>query len=462
MRIKISSVALVFSLSSTFPLFVSCSANDEVQLSSPMKSQATPLWVVSWGNSPENALATTENPGGQEQSFRFFFLPTVSGTQERVHFSNYFGTTPITIGAARLAVAPGGSAAIDPTHDAPLTFNGSKSITIQPGQAVVSDTVNIAYTFGQKMAVSMYVVGNFPPLTQHESQVTVNYATPPGAGDTTADSTGASFTQSNTEWYLLSGMDVFGPYQGTVVMFGSSSIDGHNSNFGNTFSYPTMNVPVPSQDNDRPSDWLARELNAAGYNLGVLNAGVLGDPAGPSQIATPAKGIASGVERMNRDVLQQPNVKAVIVYFGSLDLRSIDCKNATDVEGYLTNIIGQADAVGVRVILTTLPPTTYCANTASPNFGPVPTPTAPFAGDLNPGPENPANTQRRLVNDWIRNVAPTIPGVVVIADFDKVLLDPDHPDFILPSLNSGDNFHPTGEGYGIQSSAIPLKAILNQ
>jgi hypothetical protein len=407
-------------------------------------------------------LTTTANPGGQEQSFRFFFLPTVSGTQERVHFSNFFGATPITIGAARLAVAPGGSAAIDPAHDAALTFNGSKSVTIAPGQAVVSDSVNITYTFGQQMAVSMYVVGTFPPLTQHDSQVTVNYATPAGAGDTTMDAGGTSFTNSITEWYLLSGVDVFGPYQGTVVIFGSSSVDGHNSNFGNTFSYPTMNVPIPTQDNDRPSDWLARELNAAGYSLGVLNAGVLGDPAGPSQIATPAKGIASGVERMNRDVLQQPNVKAVIIYFGSLDLRSIDCKNATDVEGYVTDMVAQANAVGVRVVLATLPPATYCANTASPNFGPIPVPSAPFAGDLNPGPENPAGTQRRLVNDWIRTSGAMLPGVVGIADFDKVLLDPEHPDFLLPSLNSGDNFHPTGEGYGIQSNAIPLASLLGQ
>ena len=31
---------------------------------------------------------------------------------------------------------------------------------------------------------------------------------------------------------------------------------------------------------------------------------------------------------------------------------------------------------------------------------------------------------------------------------------------MIPNLNSGDNFHPNGAGYGVQSSAIPLNAIL--
>jgi len=31
-----------------------------------------------------------------------------------------------------------------------------------------------------------------------------------------------------------------------------------------------------------------------------------------------------------------------------------------------------------------------------------------------------------------------------------------------PSLNSGDNFHPNGCVYGVQSAAIPLQAIPGQ
>jgi hypothetical protein len=67
---------------------------------------------------------------------------------------------------------------------------------------------------------------------------------------------------------------------------------------------------------------------------------------------------------------------------------------------------------------------------------------------------------RNLVNAWIRSTAVNLPGVVGIADFDKVLADPAHPDFMIPNLNSGDNFHPNGVGYGVQSSAIPLNLLL--
>ena len=450
------------------PLVLSCSSSNSAATAVstptpvPTPTPATaPTWVVAWGASPENALAGAENSGGSEQSFRSFFLPTVAGTEERVHFSNLFGTTPLVIGSARLALAgstAGQTAAIDSTHDVALTFNGAVGVTIPAGQEIVSDSVNIIYTFGQKMAVTFYLSGSFPALTQHESQVTTNYATPVGAGDTTTDAAGEAFTTANTEWFVATGVDVYGAYGGTVAIFGSSSVDGHASNFGDTNSYPVANGPIPTQDNDRPSDWLARELNAAGYNLGVLNAGTIGDPAGEDSrtLPTPGAGAIAGVDRMKHDVLDQPGIKAVIIYFGGIDVRS-DCLPATSVEVSLMNMVAQAQAAGIRVILATLPPSEYCQSAT-----PLPSTADPYAGDLNPGPENPGSTQRRALNTWIRTTGATLPGVVAIADFDQALADPNHPDFMIANLNSGDNFHPNGVGYGVQSAAIPLLSILGQ
>ena len=456
-------------LLSLLPLLLSCSSGTApltpvvpTPTPTPVPTVA-PTWVVAWGASPENALAGAENSGGSEQSFRSFFLPTVAGTEERVHFSNLFGTTPLVIGSARLAVATGAAgtaagvtAAIDPTHDVPLTFGGATGVTIPAGQEIVSDPVNVTYTFGQKMAVTFYVPGSFPALTQHESQVTTNYSTPVGAGDTTTDATGAAFSVANTEWFVVTGVDVYGAYGGTVAIFGSSSVDGHASNYGNANSYPTANAPVAGQDNDRPSDWLARQLNAAGYSVGVLNAGAIGDPAAEDARTAPGAGAIAGVDRMKHDVLAQAGIKAVVIYFGGIDLRG-DCVPATNVEASLTNMVAQAQAVGVRVILATLPPSEYCQSGT-----PLPSAADPYAGDVTPGPENPGSTQRRALNDWIRTTGLTLPGVVAIADFDKVLADPNHPDFMIANLNSGDNFHPNGAGYGVQSSAIPLASLLGQ
>ena len=377
---------------------------------------------------------------------------------ERVRFSNYFGSAPITIGAARLAIAAS-PPAIDPTHDVALSFNGSSSITIAPGAEVASDPVSLTYAFGQKMAVTAYVQGAFASLNQHDSQVITNYNSVANAGNTTADAVGTSLSQPNTEWFLLSGMDVYGQYQGTVALFGSSTIDGHNSNFGDTNAYPVGNVAIASQDDDRISDALARTLNAAGFHIGVLNAGILGDPAGPSS-GSPSG--SSGVDRIGRDVLHQPGITTVVIDLGQIDLRLDACGEATEVEASLQNMVAQAYAAGVRVILGTIAPASYCTNSSSPNYGSYPSNDAPFGGDINPGPENPENVQRQLVNTWIKTTGASLPGVVAIADFETALADPDHPDFLVPTLNSGDNFHPDGPGYQVKSQAIPINSILSQ
>ncbi len=434
-----------------FPLLLSSCSNSGNTIAN-IAPQVTPQWVVGWGASPQDALTTSTNSGGSEQSFRFIVVPTIGGNQERVRFSNYFGATAISIGSARLAIASGSGPAIDTAHDASLTFSGNQSVTIQPNQEVYSDPVNITYTYGQKLAVSVYMQGSFPALTQHDSLAGTNFTTAVGAGNTTNDSTGASFTETTTEWFLITNVDVYGPYSGTVAVFGSSSVNGNHSNYGDTNSYPTANVPVAGQDHERPSDWLGETLNAAGIPVGVLNAGLEADPAGEDGGTSPL----AGVDRIDHDVLQQPGIKAVVIYIGGIDLR-IGCLPATTVAGSLTAIIAKAHAAGVRVILATLPPSEYCT-TGSP----LPSSADPYAGDISPGPENPGSTQRRALNTWIQSTGSKLPGVVSIADFDAALADPAHPDFMIPNLNSGDNFHPDGTGYSVQNSAIDITAILGQ
>ena len=414
-------------------------------------------WVGAWAAIPENALKSAENPGGDSQTYRFFLVPTIDGTQERLHFSNAYGTAPVTISKVRLAVGANSNAAVDPARDVPVTFGGSASVTIPAGAQVVSDAVNITYKYGERLAVTMYAPGTYGPLTQHDSQVNTNFLTASGSGDQSANTAGDQFTSTVTEYFLLSGMDVYGSYQGTVAVFGSSSVDGHGSNYGSGNSYPTANSIVNGQDFDRPADWLARDLITAGYRLGVVNAGAIGDPAGEDS-KTAAGSATAGVDRMNRDVLQQAGIKAVVIYFGGIDLRS-DCNPATTVEASLTNMVSQASAAGVRVILATVPPAEYCMTSAA-SF--LPSTANPYQGDINSGPENPGSTQRNLVNVWIRTVGAKLPGVVAIADYDAAMLYPAHPDFMMPQWYTNDNFHPNGVGYSVQMAATPLSALLGQ
>ncbi len=413
-------------------------------------------WVGAWGDAPSNASKSPDDPGGSEQSFRFLVNPTIGATQERVRFSNYFGTTPVTIGAGRLAIGKDGSPTIDANHDVPLTFNGgSPSVTMAPGQIVVSDAVDLTYSFGQTLAVSVYVSGTFPPLTRHDALFNQNYRTAIGAGDQTADSAGTAFTAADSDWLLLNGIDAYGPYQGTVVIFGSSTTDGFHSNYGNTSVYPVPNVAVTGQHRSRITDWLAKQLNASGYSIGVLNEGIPADTIAPDS-TNATNHLQPGVERFSRDALAQPNVIAIVNYLGAIDLRDADCGSATAVEAATQTVVAAAAAAKVPIFLATLPPSAFCTNPARANYGPSPTASDPYAGA---GTVNGGEVQRRAFNTWIRSTGVGLPGVAGLVDLDQVLADTTRPNFLLPAYNSGDNYHPNGAGYGAAAGAIPIEAI---
>ena len=158
-------ISMISSFLLCLMLSTSCSSGSNDAATTPAATTATStsilavttapdVWVVAWGASPENATTGPSNPGGAEQTFRSFFYPSVSGATERVRFSNYLGTAPVTIGAARLAIATT-PPAVDAAHDVALLFNGSATVTIAPGAEVSSDPVNLTYAFGEKRVVAI-------------------------------------------------------------------------------------------------------------------------------------------------------------------------------------------------------------------------------------------------------------------------------------------------------------------
>jgi hypothetical protein len=426
----------------------------------PSAPAPTPsIWVGSWADAMTNADANAVNAAGNDQTFRFTVYPTIGGTQERVRFSNYYGTTPITIGAARLAVSKTGSSAVDPTQDAPLLFNAQPSVTIAPGQVVTSDPVKITFTFGQVLAVSMYLKGSFGPMSRHSALFAQNYSSGSGAGDLTGDTAGEQLGTSHDEWLLLNGIDVYGPYQGTFILFGSSTTDGFHSNYSSDQVYPVPNAPVAGQYNSRLSDWLAQRLNAAGYQIGVVNLGVPGDTV-TDDVTNTINDVQNANQRIAHDALTIPNPLAMVTYFGSIDIRSPDCMSAPAIISATTTMIATAHAAGVPVLLATIPPSAFCTNPAEANYGPLPNPGDPYAGGVSStGVANGGEVQRMALNDWIRATGVTLPGVAGIADFSAALADPARPSFMLPQYNSGDNNHPNGNGYHAEAGVIPLAVL---
>ncbi|MGC2658868.1 MAG: SGNH/GDSL hydrolase family protein, partial [Bryobacteraceae bacterium] len=60
--------------------------------------------------------------------------------------------------------------------------------------------------------------------------------------------------------------------------------------------------------------------------------------------------------------------------------------------------------------------------------------------------------KRKAINQWIRT-RHQFDGVI---DFEQAVRDPDHPDHIAPSYDSGDHLHPNDAGYKAMADAIPL------
>src|SRR5881392_2443942 len=99
-----------------------------------------PQWLGTWAASPQ--LVEPRNmppaPGLEGSTLRQVIHISVGGPTVRVHFSNTFGTGPLTITSAHIARSRGRSA-IDLTSDRPLTFAGAHSVRIAPGAMAISD-----------------------------------------------------------------------------------------------------------------------------------------------------------------------------------------------------------------------------------------------------------------------------------------------------------------------------------
>ena len=90
-------------------------------------------WVGTWGAAPSPQLTTAEMESQKlvfhHQTLREILHVSIGGDLVRVRLSNAFGTEPVEIGAAHLAVSATGSG-ITPASDPALTFGGHPHVRI--------------------------------------------------------------------------------------------------------------------------------------------------------------------------------------------------------------------------------------------------------------------------------------------------------------------------------------------
>src|SRR5579875_2922908 len=105
-----------------------------------------PHWVASWATSvqgaePENNQPPVDSAKLADATIRQVVHLSAGGTALRVVFSNAFGTQPLVIEAAGVALPAGTGAAIVPGSARPITFAGRASVTIPIGASYISDPV---------------------------------------------------------------------------------------------------------------------------------------------------------------------------------------------------------------------------------------------------------------------------------------------------------------------------------
>jgi lysophospholipase L1-like esterase len=186
-------------------------------------------------------------------------------------------------------------------------------------------------------------------------------------------------------------------------------------------------------------DQLAARLQAdpALRQIAVINSGIAGNRLLNDE-GDPFIG-QSLLNRFDRDVLDKPGVRWVLILSGGNDITAAGVlKTAKDnvsaeqiIDGY-RQLIARAHARGIKV------------------WGATFTPRGGSDGFFALSPENLA--KRETVIAWIR----TSGAFDAVIDFEAATRDPAHPDRLLPAYDSGGHIHLNDAGYGAMAVAIDL------
>lgn len=381
------------------------------------KTDPQATWVRAWYAAPSPMVSA--NLRGR--TLRQIVHLHAGGEQLRLRLSNRYGDTPVTLSSMSIGQVLQGPVLTSGVHI--VRFEGQATLTLEPGQEMVSDPVALRVEAFSDLAIT-FVLTEGESLTVHWRAQQTSYVS--GIGNATAvpaEATSFAYPLQTTSWWLITGIDVLpsSPLN-AVVAFGSSTTDGVGS---------TLNA------NKRWPDVLARRLRDAGgtHFMSVINAGLSGNqltsserPQAREAGMPPLLFGQAGMQRLAWDVLGQPGATDLIVHIGSNDLR-FGVGAARLIEAF-QQLAGQARQSYQRVFGTTILPGGYPPTQVE---------------------------QRHLVNTWLQEQGRQC--FDAIFDFATPLASPDDEAMLHPAYDSGDGIHLNDEGYRLMAEAVDLSQL---
>lgn len=361
-----------------------------------MAQDTEKTWTGTWATAVEftgpGDMPKTSLSG---RALREIVQVSIPGDVIRMQLSNIHSKEPVEIKSVFIANAAD-SCDIDVKSAKYLTFDGKKSITIAPGEAIYSDDVKYDLKPLQRLAITINYGENTPVnASSHRGSRTTSYIINGEAKPKTI----FKDAEKLDHWYNISCIDVL-TEQPTecIAIIGNSITDGRGS---------TTNLQ------NRWPDFLAKALDG---KVGVLNLGIGGNAVVNGGLSEPA------VVRFDRDVLDQSGVTSVVIFEGVNDIGGKRPNHQEIVKNIIeayTSFIVKSKEAGKKVYLATITP--YKNSFYEDHF---------------------SEAARLTLNDWIRSNK-DVDGVI---DFDELVRDPNSPSALRPEY-SDDWLHLNPSGY---------------
>jgi lysophospholipase L1-like esterase len=394
----------------------------------PELGAASPnAWIATWATSPQSGTPNPREPllNIDNQTVRERVRASIGGSQIRLRFSNEFGSSPLLIGAATVAI-PTNASTIKEESIRNVTFEGRNSIEIPAGAPVLSDPISLQLAPGAEISISIYFPNRLTTPTLHA--FAFKRAVVSQHGDFTHERKIDPAALSTASILVTAVLVPAQPSNRLVVAFGDSISDGDGS--------------TVDADNNYPNNLIRRIAKTSnGSTLAVVNEGIVGNRLlRDSEIFG-----VSALARFDRDALVLPGVTHIVLLEGINDIGFAGAKmdgqyladpaetrSAQDIIDAYRQLISRAHARGIKVIGATITP---CEGVDIPGYY-----------------SDAKESVRETVNKWIRTGG-AFDGMI---DFDAVVRDPDHPTRLLPKFASKDHLHPNDAGYKTMADSIDL------